>query len=448
MAADGDVLDLDVEEVLARTRVPGCSVAVLEDGEVVLERGFGTSRADSGAPVTAATRMPACSMSKPVSAVAALRLAERGLLDLDADVSDRLTRWRLPANGDWRPRITLRQLASHTAGLTAHSGFPGYRRGTAVPSLVEVLSGADPANAPGARVDMVPGVQFRYSGAGTTVIQLLMEEVTGMSAADLLAQLVLEPLGMRASTFVQEPDDDQRAQGHLPGGQPVPGGWRVQPEQCAAGLWTTAGDYVRFLNAIQRAWDGDLEEFLTPVTARELLSPVAALPSGREMTGMNHIGLGFFVAARDGAPTWFGHTGSNTGFVCASLASVSGQRGAVVMLNSDDGSPALKLLLQSIARTRQWDDSELDDQPPREMPQGIGARAGTFTSEDGLVLGLADRDGEVELTVPGQQPIRLRFDDATTLSTEALDLRVRLDADGSIALEQGGQVQRCSAVDL
>ncbi|HEX5087388.1 MAG TPA: serine hydrolase domain-containing protein [Nocardioides sp.] len=442
MAAGGDVLDLDVEAVLARTGVPGCSVAVLEDGEVVLERGFGTSRVGSAAPVTVTTRMPACSMSKPVSVVAALRLVERGLLDLDADVSDRLTRWKVPANGDWRPRITLRQLASHTAGLTAHSGFPGYRRGTSVPSLVDVLSGADPANAPGARVDMVPGVQFRYSGVGTTVIQLLMEEVTGMSAADLLAQLVLEPLGMQASTFVQELDDDERAHGHLPGGRPVPGGWRVQPEQCAAGLWTTAGDYVRFLDAIQRACAGDLDAFLTSGTARELLRPLAALPSGREMTGMSHIGLGFFLAVPDGAPTWFGHTGSNTGFVCASLASVSGQRGAVVMLNSDNGSPALKLLLQSIARTRQWHDCELDDQPPRDRPRGIGARAGSFISDDGLVVGLADRDGEVELTVPGQPPIRLRFDDATTLSTEALDLRVRLDADGSIALEQGGHVLR------
>jgi hypothetical protein len=78
-------------------------------------------------------------------------------------------------------------------------------------------------------------------------IQLLMEEVTGMSTTDLVAQLVLEPLGMRASTFVQEYDDDERAHGHRPGTKPVPGGWRVQPEQCAAGLWTTPADHLRFM---------------------------------------------------------------------------------------------------------------------------------------------------------------------------------------------------------
>ena len=58
--------------------------------------------------------------------------------------------------------------------------------------------------------------------------------------------------------------------------------------------------------------------------AREMLTPLARLPSGRDMTGMSHIGLGFFIAVRDGEPTWFGHTGSNVGFVCASMASVSG----------------------------------------------------------------------------------------------------------------------------
>jgi CubicO group peptidase (beta-lactamase class C family) len=442
MTADrpgADFIDLDVEAVLTQTGVPGCSVAVLEGGEVVFDRGFGTRRVTSDAPVTPATRMQACSMSKPVSVVAALRLVERGLLDLDADVSDQLTRWTLPANGDWRPRVTLRQLASHTAGLTAHAGFPGYGRGAVTPSLVNVLSGAHPANAPGARVDMVPGVQFRYSGAGTTVIQLLMEEVTGMTATDLLTELVLEPLGMRASTFVQELDDDERAHGHLPGGEPVPGGWRVQPELCAAGLWTTPGDYVLFLSAIQRAYAGDLDAFLTSLTARELLTPLAALPSGRDMTGMSHIGLGFFIAVRDDAPTWFGHTGSNTGFVCASMASVSGQRGAVVMLNSDNGAPAAKMLLQSITRTRQWSDTELDALAPRDRPGSIGAWAGIYTS-GGLSVGLAGRDGEVELTVPGQPPIQLRFDDATTLSTEALDLRVRLNADGTTSLEQGGHL--------
>ena len=65
-----------------------------------------------------ATAFQACSISKPVTALAALRLVQAGRLGLDDDVNDRLTRWRLPANGAWQPRVTLRHLLSHSAGLT------------------------------------------------------------------------------------------------------------------------------------------------------------------------------------------------------------------------------------------------------------------------------------------------------------------------------------------
>jgi CubicO group peptidase (beta-lactamase class C family) len=430
---------LDVEALLVRSGVPGCSVAVLDGGEVVFERGFGSTRSDEGLPVGRATRMPACSMSKPVAVVAALRLVEQGLLDLDADVSDYLTRWVIPANGDWRPRITLRQLASHTAGLTAHNGFPGYRQGEAVPSLVEVLSGVHPANAPGVRVDLVPGIQFRYSGAGTTLIQLLLEEVTGKDAVDLLAELVLDPLEMHDSTSSQSGDVPERAHGHRLDGEPVPGGWHVQPEVCAAGLWTTPGDYLSFLRGMQGALAGVPGSLLGPSLAHEMLTPVAALPFGRDMIGMGHVGLGFFLAVRDGATTWFGHTGSNTGFVCASLASTSGGRAAVVMLNSDSGTAAARSLVQQIVTRWEWTDAGVDLHPAADRPTGIPSHAGTYVREDGMRVVLADGVREPQLLVPRQDAIRLTIDDAATLSTEALDLRVLLGNDGSITLDQGGQ---------
>ena len=73
-----------------------------------------------------------------------------------------------------------------------------------------------------------------------------------------------------------------------------------------------------------------------------------------------------------------------------------------------------------------------------ETPASLEAHAGTYSNDEGLIIELADDDGEVELTIPHQLPIRLRFDDPTTLSTEHLDLRVLIEADGSISLEQGG----------
>lgn len=439
MSGHSDVLGLDgfdVEAVLASCAAPGCSVAVRDGGDVGA-RAFGASRFDMAVPLTQTARLPACSMSKPVAVLGALRLVDAGLLDLDVDISQYLTRWILPPNGDWRPRLTLRQLASHTAGLTAHAGFPGYQRGAPLPSLVEVLTGAHPANSPGARVDLLPGVQFRYSGHGATIIQLLIEEVTGVSASDILDQLVLEPLGLEHSTFVQELDDPERAHGHLAGGCQVAGGWRIQPEYCAAGLWTTPSDYLRFMTSVQDSYAGRPSPIVSHAAAQAMLTPHADLHTGRDMLGMTHVGLGFFLTVRHGEPAWFGHTGSNTGFVCASMADVTGQRGAVVMVNSDNGAPVAKLLLQAIARARGWVDAELGSPSASSLPR-IDVRVGTYVAESGLSAELRRRGGETELILVGQPPMQLQIDDENTLSTEDLDLRLRLSPDGSISLEQGG----------
>src|SRR5262245_24323033 len=103
---------------------PGASIAVVDNDDVAWARGFGVRKAGSADAVTESTPFQSGSVSKPVFALAVMRLVEQGKLDLDTDVNDYLTSWRVPANGGWQPRITLRQLLSHTAGTTVH-GFRG-----------------------------------------------------------------------------------------------------------------------------------------------------------------------------------------------------------------------------------------------------------------------------------------------------------------------------------
>lgn len=155
-----------IEAALARHRVPGCAVAVIAAGRVAWARGYGaTVRGGAEAmPVGTDTIFQACSISKAVAATAALRLVQDGRLDLDADVNDSLTSWQLPANDGWQPRVTLRHLLSHTAGLT-YCWYPGYRRGAALPTMLQTLQGIPSANTPPVRVTALPGTQFRYSGS-------------------------------------------------------------------------------------------------------------------------------------------------------------------------------------------------------------------------------------------------------------------------------------------
>ncbi len=134
-----------LNERMAARHTPGASIAVINDFEIEWARGFGVSDLGTATPVTPTTLFQAGSISKPIFALAVMRLVQQGRLDLDAHVNTYLKSWKIPANGDWQPHVTLRHLLSHAAGLTVH-GFPGYQRSEPLPTVVQVLNGEPPAN--------------------------------------------------------------------------------------------------------------------------------------------------------------------------------------------------------------------------------------------------------------------------------------------------------------
>ena len=196
---------------MADLKVPGVSVAVINGGTIEWARGYGVAETGSATPVTPRTLFQAASISKPVAALGALRLVERGQLSLDQDVNERLTSWKVPENEFTKQeKVTLRRLLSHSAGLTVH-GFPGYAADAPVPSLIQVLDGVKPANTAAIRADILPGSVWRYSGGGFTVMQQLVIDVTGRPFPALLADLVLVPVGMTDSTYEQPLPESRRA---------------------------------------------------------------------------------------------------------------------------------------------------------------------------------------------------------------------------------------------
>src|SRR5258708_38370080 len=181
--------------------VPGVSIAVVHSG-VIQARGFGSATI-GGPPVLPETLFQAASISKPVSAVAALALAQAGKLDLDGDVNLALKNWKIPANPFTdQSKVTLRRLLNHSAGATVPS-FPGYPAGAPIPALGDVLNGAPPANTAPVLVDHEPGTRFQYSSGGYTIVQQPLIDVKDKSFPQLLAQVVLKPLRMTHSRFLQ-----------------------------------------------------------------------------------------------------------------------------------------------------------------------------------------------------------------------------------------------------
>ena len=144
-------------ERMALFDVPGVSIAVINNYEIEWARAYGVQEAGGSQPIDEHTLFQACSVSKPITALAVMRLVQEGRLNLDEDVNEYLLSWKVPANNAWQPKVTLRQLLSHTAGTTVH-GFPGYRRDRQVPGLRQVLDGEPPANTPAIRVNAVPGI--------------------------------------------------------------------------------------------------------------------------------------------------------------------------------------------------------------------------------------------------------------------------------------------------
>jgi CubicO group peptidase (beta-lactamase class C family) len=160
-------------------KVPGVSVAFFDKGQIIWTKTYGLADVGSKKPVTPDTLFQAASISKPVAALAALRLVQDGKLSLDEDVNIKLRTWRVPdSEFTVKEKVTVRRILSHSAGLTVH-GFAGYATDESVPTPVQILNGEKPANSDPIRVDVVPGTLWRYSGGGFVVLQTLMSDITG-----------------------------------------------------------------------------------------------------------------------------------------------------------------------------------------------------------------------------------------------------------------------------
>jgi CubicO group peptidase (beta-lactamase class C family) len=415
---------------------PGVSVAVIENFEVAWARGFGVRKMGESAAVQPDTPFQTGSISKAVFALAVMRLCEDKRIDLDADIRTCLKSWHIPPGDDgWEPRISLRRLLSHTAGTTVH-GFPGYPARGNRPSLTQILDGVPPANTSPVFVDLVPGLQFRYSGGGTTIAQLAVTDVVGSAFPDLMRELVLAPLEMEDSSFEQPPSSrlaDRAAVGHPLNGIPVPGDWHVYPEMAAAGLWSTAPDLARLGAALMRCLRGEITGLgLSRKSLATMLRP--QLPDQAE--GSEFVGLGWFCAG-EGDAFRFGHAGNNYGFLAdLRLYPATGQ-GAAVMINSNQGWPLLQELLQAMEREYGW---PVGAQATNDTSTPVHL-AGTYRDSADRVFRLEQAGETILLRVGDQDPIRLIPSPDGVLSARTPQIKVRRRAGGApaITLTQGGR---------
>jgi CubicO group peptidase (beta-lactamase class C family)/RimJ/RimL family protein N-acetyltransferase len=289
----------------------GVSVAVCDADGDLNAYCSGSGRFGQDFPVNPDMLFQAGSVSKPMFALTLLRYADKGLIDLDADISGVVPEFVR------KGPMTFAALLSHTAGYNVH-GFPGYRADHEPLSLEDVLSGK--GNTPKLRRIRPCGRQFNYSGGGFVLAELAFTRITGTTLREAFQKEVAEPLGLKHTGYFQPLDEElieNAAFGGRLGIKEDPAhGYHYYPEHAAAGLWTTPTELVKLGLALSKSYrEGG---FLKKETARRMLTPV-----------MGNYGLGIHSFRGDVGY----HDGWNEGFLTTWIFSLREDLCAAVMFN-------------------------------------------------------------------------------------------------------------------
>lgn len=340
---DTAALRRDIPRLLRTSGVPGLSMAVVDQGQVVWTGAFGTINDSARTPLDTGTIFEAASLSKPVFAYLVLRLADRGELDLDRPLYEMLPYPRL-ADDERYKRITARIVLSHGTGLPNWGG--------------ERLT-----------LRFEPGTAYGYSGEGFVFLQKVLERVTGRPLDELARREVFEPLGMTRSSFVWQ----ARFAGNAAYAKDWL--WHVAPANrytaaeanAAASLLTTAGDYARFVAALLTG------QGLSPAMWRTFLTPVRATGPG--------IAIALGIRVEDGpAGRTFYHSGNNgRRFTCYMTGDLARRRGLVYFTNAYNGTSLVEALatpvLGSDPPVRHWAEYDRYDEPRLVALRSVQAAA-------------------------------------------------------------------------
>ena len=333
---------------MKQLHVPGLSVAVVDNFSIHWAKGYGVADAATGRQVDTSTRFQAASISKPVTAMAAMHMVQNKQLDLDADVNTMLRSWRVPVSEYTRKQaVTPRALLSHTSGADDGFGFDGYDPSAPLPTVVQIIEGKTPANNGKVLFARAPFVTSKYSGGGFMIMQQALTDLSGQPFASLMDAAVLGPLQMSNSSFLPPKtagDASNAALAHDKHGRRMGPPWHVYPELAAAGLWTTPSDIARFIVEIQIALRGPGSKVLSQQSAKEMIAPV----------GVGRHAVGLAIDQRDSG--WhFSHGGDNRGYRAFMIGHVRKGYGFVIMANGANGMALMNQVADRIANAYQWD---------------------------------------------------------------------------------------------
>ncbi len=333
-----------IPQIMREDDIAGVSIAFFDNGKISWQKTYGYSNLSDSIKVTPNTVFNGASLSKPVTALAALNLVEKGVLSLNADVNKYLEGWKIPENEfTEQEKVTLKRLIGHRAGFERYvqsSYFPNEE----FPTITQMLTGEKPSVDPPVSVVYVPGQKQVYSNPGYSVIEKLIEDITNKEFNDVMTELIFEPCDMNNSSFEQPVPkhiSQQMATGYTNDLEPYP--YKLFPYKAAGGIWTTPTDLANFLVTVL----DDHHANTNTILSKRMTDSVFAKTTER---------LGFAKIYNDKSTDLvFEHWGSNSGFTCYMVGSLNHKQGVVIMTNSDNGMSLMSYIARAVAAANNWD---------------------------------------------------------------------------------------------
>ncbi|WP_047986412.1 serine hydrolase domain-containing protein [Ornithinibacillus californiensis] len=325
--------NINMGERMQYYKVPGLSISLIANGQISGTENYGTLEVQSNRKVNEDTIFSACSVSKFLTGILVMKLAEDGILGLDDDINKKLVSWKVQDNDFTKiKKVTLRNLLSHQAGIKdPEDSFSELKTDFGIPTMADLLMGKTPYCTVPIEVQCEPGSEFHYSDAGFCIVQQLIEDVTAKPFQQVMKEYIFEPLGMENSHYLNtgklEVNIENHSVGHNKYGEIVDGKYPIYPYPAASGLWTTSLDLAKLVLELLNAIKGESKIDLSTKLAKEIIRP---------QNGKSWTGLGVFLDESE-EELEITSLGWGVGFQCMLFAFPNTEIGAVIMTNAELG---------------------------------------------------------------------------------------------------------------
>jgi CubicO group peptidase (beta-lactamase class C family) len=395
-----------IEAEIAAGRLTGVSVALVDDGKIVWEDGFGWADRASGRRATSHTPFSIASTSKPFTTTAMMTLVAAGTLELDRQANDYLGAHKIMDRDGPAEGATVRRLATHSSGLPTF--FAMYPQGgdAAQPSVPQLLADYGHVVAP-------PGERYEYSNLGMAVLAHLVARQSGQEFGRYLQSHVFSPLGMHDSFF----DTDlarrpEMATRYDDAGEPLPFYLTATPG--SGEVYASAHDLARFaFFHLKRPLPGQ-QKILSDAQLDAMHRPATAIAPHYGY------GMGWQVLQRPGQPVILTHGGGQTGVMAEFVLVPSRGVACIIVSNRNGDRDFIHALRDRMLRTvyPAWPGLELPTDPPLAALDPIDAYAGEWRG----TLNAQGRAVPVVLTITAQATGTLSLDGAKPKPITALGL--------------------------